>query len=157
MNKYKTIFTTTTEAYHINARHNGETLIIDFIVLDGLLYTSCFPQTQEILLSVFPEVLQTQCFNENNEDFFTEVANTEIAHLYEHMILSNLQNECCSNDIDVNGDFSGFTEWNWKTSPRGTFRIVIKTLNADTKCIVNSMEKSLSVLESVRVNSVVNI
>ncbi len=88
------------------------------------LYTSQFPDTHKILTKLMPEVLATKCFNPDNLAFKDEVRDTELGHLFEHILLANLCELGCKNK-DNQIQFRGVTEWDWKKDHQGTFHITI--------------------------------
>src|SRR5260221_14671487 len=79
--------------------------------------TADLPFIVEILQKQLPSVLLTECYNDDNLPFAIEVKNTEIGHLFEHILLEYL----CQLKIakgSMQASFAGRTKWNWITEPR---------------------------------------
>src|ERR1700737_3152384 len=82
--------------------------------------TGEIPFIVDQLKEYLPNVLMTQCYNEDNLPFALEVRNTEIGHLFEHILLEYL----CQLKIAkgfAKAEFAGRTRWNWIKDPRGKF------------------------------------
>jgi hypothetical protein len=97
---------------------------ITFKVLGSKYRTSSYPQTLEILKTHLPGVLKTKCFNESGNGFSEEVLDTEVSHLFEHILLQylyELKKSECSDPVT----FSGWTVWDWSKDPVGTFNIIV--------------------------------
>ncbi len=82
-----------------------------------IVRTGNIPSTAAFLQRNFPEVLCTTCFNEAHISFRKEVRDTEIGHLFEHIVLAALCKE------ETHTTYNGWTEWDWKKEARGTFHI----------------------------------
>src|SRR5688572_29431065 len=52
--------------------------------------TKNIPQTYLLLEKHLPSILRSKCFNQNNYPFKIEVLDTEIGHLFEHILLEYL-------------------------------------------------------------------
>jgi hypothetical protein len=86
--------------------------------------TRQLPHTLHLLQQHAPRVLKTKCFNPLNLSFRKEVVNTELGHLFEHILLSYL----CEETIEAGAScalYDGVTYWNWERYPKGNFKIVI--------------------------------
>lgn len=89
-----------------------------------IVNTQYLPKTSEILESHFPGVLNTACFNDQNLPFVEEVKQTEIGHLFEHILLESLCNEKMASG-STQASFNGRTDWNWQKEKRGKFHIFV--------------------------------
>jgi hypothetical protein len=69
----------------IKNSHKGTT--ITMYLNTPFFYTKYLPKTHRILKTMVPQVLKTQCFNDSNLPFNVEVRDTEIGHMFEHIIL----------------------------------------------------------------------
>lgn len=98
-----------------------------------LVNTRYLPQTLQLLEKELPSVLTTECFNEKKMSFAKEVVQTEIGHLFEHLILENLYMFAKTNRKSQL-EFNGITSWNWETEPWGLFHVKI---DAGYKNILN--------------------
>lgn len=111
-------------------------------------YTTSLPHTYNILKESLPTVLKTECFNDSNLPFDKEVKNTEIGHLFEHIILEYL----CQLKIKEGYKralFKGVTNWNWKKDAKGTFRIYINLRPKDVIYFEMALEKSIKLLNKI--------
>ena len=95
------------------------------IIMD-LLYnqinTKEIPFIEDLLKENLPSVLAATCYNDLDLPFDEEVRNTEIGHLFEHILLEYL----CQNRLAKGAKratFSGRTKWNWTRDPFGRFHI----------------------------------
>jgi hypothetical protein len=112
------------------------------------LSTNLLPKTKNILKKTLPTVLLTECFNSEGLAFSKEVKNTEIAHLFEHILLEYLCLEKISQGFS-SASFSGRTHWNWIKYPKGSFFITITIEKTDLKFLPISIEKSINLLEKI--------
>lgn len=110
--------------------------------------TGSIPNNVEFLAKNCPGVLKTQCFNEQNLPFFIEVKNTELGHLFEHLLLHQL----CSKKISKGhnqAEFKGVTQWDWEKEPYGSFRITINLSREDLKFFTKSLRATITVFEKL--------
>ncbi|MBI2031617.1 MAG: hypothetical protein HYT08_03290 [Candidatus Levybacteria bacterium] len=114
----------------------------------SILYTSDFPHTLFFLKEKLPGVLNTKCFNERNIPFHHEVTQTEIGHLFEHVLLEYLCREKLSRG-NKSIVFNGLTNWNWHQDPKGVFHITIDVGLEDKEIFENALEKSIFLIESL--------
>lgn len=96
----------------------------------SLTSTKQLTHTTRLLKKLVPSVLKTRCFNEKKLSFRKEVKNTQLGHLFEHILLDRL----C--EVKKKHGFkkvvhSGHTTWNWKEDERGTFHLFINTTQND--------------------------
>ncbi len=96
---------------------------------DNPLSTIDIPSTSQFLLQNYPTVLQTQCFNPQNLPFSQEIHNTEIGHLFEHILIQLLIDIHVQKSPNISLDINGVTSWNWTQEPRGIFHINISNLS----------------------------
>jgi hypothetical protein len=96
----------------------------------------------------FPKVLETECFNENNLPFSKEILETEMGHLFEHILLEYL----CEEKIECGAKravFSGRTDWDWYQHPYGTFEIRVNAGTKDEIFFDAALTKSISLFEKI--------
>lgn len=121
------------------------------LVKSDLISTSTRPQTIDILQKHLPTIFSNHCFNYDNLSFRDECKNTEVAHLYEHMILEYLCLELVKSGQDE-ATYKGTTAWNWEKEPKGSFNIQINAgkneLSALQTAITNSTNLFTQILES---------
>lgn len=90
-----------------------------------IINTSQIPHTYSVLEKMLPSVFRSKCFNEMNYPFSVEVKRTEIAHLFEHILLEYI----CIRKLahgKKSASVSGTTDWDWGIDPQGTFNITIR-------------------------------
>ncbi len=103
------------------------------------------PKTYSVLEQQLPSVFSSKCFNEQNLPFNEEVKNTEIGHLFEHILLEYL----CYYKLLSGSDeaiFNGNTNWNWERDEFGTFHISIDSGKDNNQIFSQAIEKSVSLL-----------
>ncbi len=117
-------------------------------MLVSILTTENLPGTSYLLKKQLPSIMCSKCFNGNDYKFSKEVLNTEIGHLFEHIILENLS-ELKYNQESKNHIYNGLTSWNWNKDPRGVFRIEIDTGHEDKELIDLALYKSTTLLTEI--------
>lgn len=139
---------TDTPLFYLSLKHRIQTLKISMHCKTPYLTTNFLPKTTKILKQTLPTVLLTECFNSQNLPFAEESKNTEIAHLFEHILLEYLCLEKISQGHS-SACFSGRTHWNWIKYPKGSFFITITIEKTDLKFLSAALEKSISLLEKI--------
>lgn len=84
-------------------------------------HTSQVPHLPRMLFRLFPHLAQHRCDNDLGLSFRQECRQTEIPHLFEHLIME-LQAQAQHADVL---HLSGMTEWNWRVDPRGRFHVYV--------------------------------
>jgi len=104
--------------------------------------TRAYPETFTFLKQNFAPVLETKCFNAQHLPFTQEVKDTEIGHLFEHLLLSflTLHKRAAG---EKNTLFRGVTSWDWTKEPFGTFHITIYLDTADQKYVKGALSQSI--------------
>ena len=64
-----------------------------------------------------------RCYNDLHLSFRREAENTEIPHLFEHLLLE-IQKQVRRGIVNLS-PMSGETEWNWTIDPRGRFHVTV--------------------------------
>lgn len=113
-----------------------------------IVMTSKLPHTHTFLQTNFPQVLTTRCFNDSNLPFCEEVKNTEIAHLFEHILLQYLYQEKSARGFSQI-TFNGRTYWDWEKNPYGSFKIIIDAGRLDLPWLATASQKATQLLESL--------
>lgn len=111
-------------------------------------HTNFFPATLNILTDNLPSVLKTKCFNQNNYSFDREVLNTELGHLFEHILLQYLCESKLKNGA-TNAVFRGLTRWNWEKDKRGTFHITLSVGREDSKIFSQALENTENLMKKI--------
>jgi hypothetical protein len=83
--------------------------------------TSQVPHIPRLLFRLLPRMGSHICHNDGGLPFRKECKETEIPHLFEHLILE-LQLQAQQNPDDY---LRGETEWNWKVDPRGLYHVYV--------------------------------
>lgn len=137
--------------YSLAVRNAHSKIHITMVMQKPIFHTSSLPETYLILKSYLPRVLKSLCFNDSGLPFDMEVKNTEIGHLFEHILLENL----CEIKVK-NGhnkvSFKGVTNWNWQVDLRGTFHIQVEIEPDDIEYFQEALEKSVSLLNKILVS-----
>lgn len=114
-------------------------------VKEGHLTTKSLPATKALLMQYLPAIMRSKCVNEKNYAFATEVKNTEIGHLFEHIVLVNL----CALKMEEgvkNPIYNGLTSWNWKKEETGVFHISIDSGKKDSMLMDVALKQSIPLL-----------
>lgn len=137
-----------TEYFHLHINQSKKCTDITMQMLNNIVNTNHLPLTYSILESSLPSILKAKCFNEENIPFREEVKQTEIGHLFEHILLEYL---CILKLSKGNSSatFSGVTNWNWKKEVWGTFHIHITMRKKDMLLLPLALEKTIHLLQVI--------
>lgn len=134
--------------FSLKIRQASKAAVIDMTVHGQTINTYDIPHTINFLEEYYPRVLNTQCFNEKNLPFATEVKQTEIGHLFEHILIDNL----CALKIKSGAKsavFNGVTSWNWKENPYGTFQIWVDSGRNDFELLVKGLKVTIDLTKKL--------
>lgn len=118
-----------------------------------IVNTKDIPHTKKFLQEVFPTVLKTECFNDSHLPFYEEVNQTEIGHLFEHILLDQL----CILKIksgETSAVFNGNTSWNWQKYPYGSFQILVDIGKKELRLLLQALKKAIELTEFLIQSSV---
>lgn len=73
------------------------------------------------LFKMFPRMAAQRCSNGRDYSFRREAQDTEIPHVFEHLILE-IQDQV---HRGAGVPFAGETQWNWTRDPRGRFYVTV--------------------------------
>ncbi|HSW48137.1 MAG TPA: hypothetical protein VLG67_03565 [Candidatus Saccharimonadales bacterium] len=132
----------------LDVSQEEKTTKIRMEMLISCVCTSELPMTYSILKKQLPSIMRSKCFNENNYKFSKEVKNTEIGHLFEHIILEYLSNLKSLEGVK-NPIYNGLTSWNWTKDPRGVFHIEIDSGLDDESALSLALHKSNQLLYAI--------
>lgn len=135
----------TTANFSLQIRYKAHTTVLIMQFFNEAISTRQFPYTLQLLEQHAPKVLQTKCFNPLNLSFREEVVNTELGHLFEHILIQFL----CEETIIAGADaalFDAETEWNWRRYPKGNFKIVVQG-KVKKEILQRALLKSIRVVE----------
>ena len=110
------------------------------------LNTEEIPSIVSLLEANLPSVLATTCYNDNNLPFNEEVQNTEIGHLFEHILLEYL----CQHKLAKGArraTYAGRTKWNWHRDPMGRFHIHLNCGKKDSDILPLALEKTVALMK----------
>ena len=117
-------------------------------VLYNQLNTAEIPYLTETLEENLPSVLWTTCYNDLDLPFSVEVRNTEIGHLFEHILLEYL----CQHKIAKGASratYAGRTKWNWTRDPLGRFHIRLTCGSKDADILPPALEKTVALMKII--------
>lgn len=134
----------TNQPFHleIHNKTNTKTKLV-LRMIDSIIYTGELPHTYKTLEAALPTIFKSKCYNSEKLPFHKEVKNTELGHLFEHILLEYL----CDAKIEKGAKratFSGHTEWNWQRDLRGTFHITLGIKKEDLSFLEVALEKTLN-------------
>lgn len=115
--------------------------------IDNPIYkTSGIPETVNFLDIHMATIFNNQCFNDQKLSFREEVRDTEIPHLFEHMLIENMKMLA----IKKFGKASmhGETYWDFD-KPQGEYNIKIKSSQFDNEIFSQSLVSSINLLEKL--------
>ncbi len=137
-----------TNLFDLSIRQTESRTNMTMYVYGPVINTVNLPQTHTILKNRLPTILKAKCFNYAHLPFKKEVRQTEIGHLFEHLVLEYMcrlklaHGECCAK-------YSGVTNWNWKRDTRGTFHISMDVGKHEEKIFKMALEKSLTLIQEI--------
>lgn len=138
--------------FELTAQRKKRAMYLAFSMRSTIVNTKDLPHTISVLRRHLPEVLKTQCFNEHGWSFRREASQTEIGHLFEHILLRYLCDGKLASGAQ-HAEYSGRTDWNWFRDPRGTFHIWINAPSSDWGLFLQAMQKSIALLERLLVTN----
>lgn len=128
-----------------------KTTKITMQLLYNQVSTSDIPMITELLKMHLPNVLYTQCFNDEGYPFSIEVQHTEIGHLFEHILLEYLCQLRIANGANK-ASYSGRTKWNWMRDPKGKFHIYLSCGKKDADIFDLALQKTIELMKIILVN-----
>jgi hypothetical protein len=129
----------TTDFFEVSAFPKRKRSILIMKLWTKHLTTAKLPKVTSILRENLPSIFSSICYNEKNLPFYKEMQNTEIGHLYEHILLEYVAQLHFKENEDQS-EFVGVTSWDWKKNPRGTFKIEINIGIKDKEILLKSMK-----------------
>ena len=110
--------------------------------------TDQLPATFQILRQFLPTILRSKCFNDENKPFFREVLQTEVGHLFEHMLLEYMCKIKVSRGLRK-VCVSGVTNWNWRRERYGTFNITIRVGREESEIFLEAFNRSMNLFNVI--------
>lgn len=134
--------------YNLKIKHKEDQTIINMDIIGDILTTKQLPLTTKILNQVLPNIFNCQCFNNDELTFKREVKNTELGHLFEHILLEYL----CRFKIESGyktARYRGETSWDWKKFKKGIFDIDVSISNREKSIFYRALEKSIILINLI--------
>ena len=103
---------------HINGRGAAELIVS--VPDPALRRTSAYADCAASTLDSYPDLVRHACISDAPRGIRAELADTEVAHLIEHVVIEEL---VCSGV--ERGRLSGETSWNFSADGDGFYRVVI--------------------------------
>ncbi|OGM14978.1 hypothetical protein A3A76_05505 [Candidatus Woesebacteria bacterium RIFCSPLOWO2_01_FULL_39_23] len=116
-------------------------------ITNPAIHTDILSGTIPVLLKKIPTIFGNFCCNNAQLSFKNEVKNTEVGHLFEHLILENLKLETLKKEN--NADYIGETTWNWNLEKIGTYNITIFSPTKNKDIFYKACMKSIAILEEI--------
>lgn len=137
-----------TKLFSATIEHYLENIAITLVVNCNALTTGKLPKTTKILKKRLPSVLKSKCFNEAKLPFYQEVKNTEIGHLFEHILLEYLCLEKLKKGKKY-ASYSGVTKWDWIKETKGTFNINVQCPDTDSDIFPTALAKTAALTSTI--------
>lgn len=138
----------TSSSYSFSVLYGKKASNIHMNIHNGIYTTEALPQTVPLLQRYLPGIFTTDCFNNENLSFRKEVENTEIAHLFEHILLEYL----CSCLLTTGKEkivVNGVTTWNWHQEPIGTYHINIDSGIQEKELFSQALKQSINLFNKI--------
>lgn len=133
--------------FSVLARQLDDCVILTQEIHNSATTTKDLPSTFSVLNQTIPSIFDNYCYNQNKYSFKKEVKNTEVGHLYEHLILENLK--IFKIDSCGKADVRGETHWDWIKDKKGTFNIVVYSDRGENGFFNKALGKATEVLEMI--------
>jgi hypothetical protein len=111
--------------------------------------TKPLPQTITILETLLPRIFQHKCFNNCNRSFKAEATETELGHLFDHIMLEYLGRFKFDSEGNTKIKLRGLTEWDWLQDPKGIFHISLNSKIEDSYLLQKSIQQTTQMMESI--------
>lgn len=134
--------------YSIDSRVTHECVALTMVLPLPLLHTGLLPHTISILEQNLPAIFYSECINDENLPLKMELKNTEVAHLFEHIILTYLCQQVQGVTAEISC-FTGWTYWNWTQDSTGTFYIEISGNLSLVPDFHHALHQSITLLEKI--------
>jgi hypothetical protein len=106
------------------------------------------PQIPLLLKEKLASILQSKCFNPKKLPFEEEVKNTELGHLFEHILLEYLCDEKIKSGSKA-ADYRGRTCWDWEKNPPGEYMIDVNAAKSDLEIMKKALEKTHALMDEL--------
>jgi hypothetical protein len=130
--------------YKIIVEKSAHQIHLHLSLVNTKLTTKSYPKTVEILNRQLPGIFSCKCFNNEKRSFRKEAKNTEVGHLFEHILMENLINL-----HPVVHTCRGETRWDWQRNPLGTFEIELNTLEGYQVVWQEVLLRSMKIFDAI--------
>ncbi len=137
-----------TRDFVVDIKSSPKKVLMDVVVPEKFATTLAFPHTLTFLETNCHSVLHTKCFNDHNLPFKEEVKDTELAHLFEHIILDSLVHAKVEAGSE-RAKFRGVTKWNWIDNPVGTFEVELYVPKNDQHLLELVLPRAIKLMEDL--------
>lgn len=128
-------------------RMKTETKMI-MVIRSNIINTRDIPSATKILKELLPTIFVSKCYNEAKFPFCREVLETELGHLFEHILIEYLCLLKIENGYD-NAEYTGLTKWNWHLFPKGSFHITVSASMKDSLLLTTALRKSMMLIDTI--------
>lgn len=146
--KFSKQFQYYSSAFSLESAQNDTCAYVKMQMHSPIVNTRRLSHTLPFFRKWFPQVLNTACFNEHNYSFTKEIAQTEIGHLLEHLVLAHLLEETTKRGRTTSV-FNGITDWNWEKDRWGLFHIKVDVGIHDAPLFYEALLKSIHLVEKL--------
>ncbi len=136
------------DLFSLQISHTLNQTKIEMKMLNNIVRTDLLSHTESILQKNLPLVLASTCFNDQNIPFAVEVRNTEVGHLFEHILLEYLCNAKMATGCEE-AEFTGWTDWNWIKETVGTYHITIDIDPTEIIFFPPSLQKTITLTSQI--------
>lgn len=134
--------------YNLFINRNPDKTIIVMQLLIPQVNTRDFPLTLQMLKLYLPSIFQSTCYNDAHIPFPKEVCQTEVGHLFEHVLLEYLCLVKMENGVD-DVSYEGVTDWNWVRDPKGTFHITIHAKAEELDLFQEALQRTITLMNII--------
>ncbi len=136
------------DLFVINIKQRRTHTEITLQLLTDDVLTEKLPQVSSLLEQFIPQIFEHNCFNGAQLSFAQEVKNTEIGHLFEHVLLEYISQIKFTREKKQTG-LKGETYWDWNSEPRGTFHIVLSLSREESDVLLEALGKGVHLLKII--------
>ncbi len=131
--------------YSLDFEYFDDETVIKFQLSSPHATTVSLPHAKGHLKEHLPSIFESKCFNDLDLPFYQEVNDTEIAHLFEHMLLVNLYEK--KRKYYSYAKYDGVTKWN--ASYPNLFKIFINAGRKESAVFELALQKSIDLLNDL--------
>jgi hypothetical protein len=132
------------EDLNLYIEHKAHETHIDFRHSLPIRNTQEIAEIFDFFKSNFPDIYLSECFNEGNFSFSEEIRNTELGHLFEHILLVKLVQLKVGKGFD-NVRFIGRTYWKGEASQEA--KIIFSAGYKDRAFFMQAFSESLEIFK----------